>query len=645
MRVMKSPFLRSLVSLVAVLGWLRLAGQAQDATTKTPQEVLGAALGKLAAIIEPGAGVAPRTLATTVRVLEAEGLGKGIVGQTAELAFEAPDRLKLATRIEGRTLQLGRSGPQLWLYAPEKRFGLVGSPDVPRFASAPDRNDGTVLPPFKLPLPREQLLLLPLLMQLEGLPDENVEGRPCQVLRGRPQPQAIEALRLPRGEFQLWVRAADALPARLALGDGQGKRLVLEFQNLEVTPSRPADAWQLAAGPDAKIETVALSHLTRFIPAALSLLNQAIPTLEPATGQRRLVAAEGQGRLEVHDGTRVLFLKGSPEEMGRQHGLLMKRQVRDLVDKILYGVGVGSSFEKGRWFFGEIEEAQRRIGPFVDERYLREMDAMALAANLDREEVRLANFFPELFHCSGFAVFGHATVDGRMYHGRILDYLRGVGLEPNAVVIIHQPDYGHAWANVSYGGFIGSVTAMNAKRISIGEMGGRGEGNWDGKPMAQLVREVMEQADTLDEAVEIMRRGPRTCEYYYVIADGNTKRAVGIAATPTTFELVQPGMAHPRLPHAIPDAVLMSAGDRYEKLAERVQARFGKLDEEGARHLMDRPVAMNSNIHSVLFAPETLDFWVANADSQNVASHTRYTHYNLGQLLNDPPAKEVAAVR
>jgi hypothetical protein len=271
------------------------------------------------------------------------------------------------------------------------------------------------------------------------------------------------------------------------------------------------------------------------------------------------------------------------------------------------------------------------------------MDAIALAANLDREEVRLANFFPELFHCSGFAVFGSATRDGRLYHGRVLDYLRGVGLEPNAVVIVHRPDYGHAWANVSYGGFIGSVTAMNEKHISIGEMGGRGEGQWDGKPMAQLVREVMEQSDSLEEAIAIMRRGPRTCEYYYVIADGNTKRAVGIAATPTTFELVQPGETHPRLRHAIPDAVLLSAGDRYEQLAERVQAAHGQLDAESARRLMDRPVAMNSNIHSVLFAPETLDFWVANADAQNVASHCRFTHYNLGELLKSAPAKEVAA--
>ncbi len=640
LRRMNISGFRARFVLPLLTGWL-LAGLviAQEMAEKTPQEVLGSAVGRMMTLIEPPADAAPRTLATTLRIVEAQGLGRDLAGRSAQIAFQAPDKLTLTVEIEGRELQAGRNGQELWVFAPGKKFGVVGVPEVPRFQTRPGSVDRTPLPPFKLPLPREQLLLLPLMFQLESLPAERVGDAPCRVVRGRPQPQAREALKLPEGEFTLWVRESDSLPVRLRLADTRGHALTLEAADLKLMPPWPAHAWRLQAGNVFTIEKVARAHLERFFPAAASLLTLHVPPLGPATGQRRLLATEGAGRLEEHDGTRVLFLKGSPEDMGCQHGVLLRRQVRDLVDKILYGVGVGSSFEKGRWFFGEIEQAQARLMPHVDERYLREMDALALAANLDREEVRLANFFPELFHCSGFAVYGRATADGRLYHGRILDYLRGVGLEPNAVVIVHQPDYGHAWVNVSYGGFIGSVTAMNAKRISIGEMGGRGEGLWDGKPMAQLVREVMEKASTLDEAVEIMRRGPRTCEYYYVIADGNTRRAVGIAATPETFEVVQPGQTHPRLPHAIADAVLMSAGDRYEKLVERVRAAHGRLDAEGARRLMDRPVAMTSNIHSVLFAPETLDFWVANADSQNVASHTRYTHYNLAELLRSAPAE------
>ena len=43
-------------------------------------------------------------------------------------------------------------------------------------------------------------------------------------------------------------------------------------------------------------------------------------------------------------------------------------------------------------------------------------------------------------------------------------------------------------------GFIGSVTGMNAKKLSIGEMGGAGQGHWDGVPMSLLVRMALEEA-------------------------------------------------------------------------------------------------------------------------------------------------------
>src|SRR5207244_12952066 len=138
-----------------------------------------------------------------------------------------------------------------------------------------------------------------------------------------------------------------------------------------------------------------------------------------------------------------------------------------------------------------------------------------------------------------------------------------------------QPVRGNGGVNVSSAALVGSVTAMNEQRLAMGEVGGRGEGRWDGKPMAQLVREVMEKASTLDEAVEIMRKGPRTCEYYYVISDGRAHKAAGIKATPEIFEVVGPGEAHPQLDSPIKDTVLLSAGDRYRELARRTEEGFG----------------------------------------------------------------------
>jgi hypothetical protein len=628
---MKTSHIASPALLLALL----LPGlcPAQTAETNTPAQLFARALTRLVRIVEPTTNDAPRTFATALKIVKADGLPKELVGQAFDLAYQAPDHLRVAGQFDGQRILVCRDQQEVWIQEPAKKFALLGSPDAPLFSTVPQRKDSTPLGPIKLPIAREQLLLLPLLTDVVSLPDETVSGTACHVIKATPKPEAITAFKLPRATLQLWTRESDSLPLRLDWREDKGTDVLVELGNPEFSDPWPADRWKLHPADGEKTETVARAHLTRFLSVAFDMLSDKIPTLGSETGERRVVAREGKGRLELIDGTRVLILKGTPEEMGRQHGTLLKKQINGLVDHILYGVGVGSSFEKGRWFFGEVELAQSRLNPFMDERYLREMDAMADAAGLSHEEVRLANFFPELFHCSGFALFGKATEGGQMYHGRVLDYLRGLGLEQNAVVMVLQPDQGNAWINVGYAGFIGSVTAMNEKHIAIGEMGGRGQGHWDGKPMAELLREVMEKANSLDEAVEIMRKGPRTCEYYYVISDAKSKRAVGIAATPDKFETILPGQSHPQLPHAVPDAVLMSAGDRYEELARRVQANYGKIDAQGARDLMKRPVCMTSNIHCALFEPGTLDFWVANADSKNPAAHTRFTHYNLAELL------------
>lgn len=587
----------------------------------------------------PPNGQPPTAFTTEIEVTSGKGIPSKILGQRVSLAWQAPARLRLSSTIENETYSLGRVDDLAWGHAASKQFGLIGDPAVPPY-STDTQPDGITLPDFKIPFKREQLMLLPVLFKIDALPQEDPPLESSLGLRISPRPAARVAMKLPDFTLTLWVTRSTLAPIRITYSDRKKTEFTVTFHQPEFHPTALPDShWQIPAVAGDTVETVALSHLTRCLSAALSTLDQKLPSLGPTTGQRHLIAQHQGGRLEDHDGTRVLFLQGTPEQMGNQHGHLMKKEVRHLVDRILYGVGVGSSFAKGRWFFGEIESAQARLQPFTNPRYLREMDAMATAADIRVEEARLANFFPELFHCSGFALYGKATQDGTLYHGRILDYMKGVGLEQNACVMVIQPDQGHAWVNLGYAGFLGTVTAMNDQHIAIGEMGGRGEGQWDGKPMAQLLREVMESASTLDDAIEIMRTSPRTCEYYYVISDGKTNRAVGIAATPDRFELIWAGDTHPQLPRPVVDAVLLSAGDRYDALVERVTSGYGQFDADRSRDLMTRPVCMNSNIQSVLFAPENLDFWVANADSENLASHTRYTHYNLRQLLESPPAK------
>jgi len=349
--------------------------------------------------------------------------------------------------------------------------------------------------------------------------------------------------------------------------------------------------------------------------------------------------AHENGRLQWIDGQRVVTLWGTPEEMGTAHGKLLPEESRRCMESVLYSFGAANVVRTGRWFRHDLLDAFARLSPHIPERHRRETRALASALNMDAETVEVLNVFPELFHCSGFAVFGSATVDGKLYHGRVLDYMTTIGLQDACTTFIVRPEGMIPFANVGYAAFIGSVSGMNAEKISLGEMGGRGEGLWDGVPMATLMRRALEECDSLSEVEELWRTSPRTCEYYYVFADGETNEAVGVAATPESIEFIKPGQSHERLGDGIRDTVVLSAGSRLTELRRRVQEKHGKLDTQLGQWLMSRPVAMESNLHNVLFVPADGLLYVANASHTKPAAETPYVKIDLKGLLADGEAR------
>lgn len=370
-------------------------------------------------------------------------------------------------------------------------------------------------------------------------------------------------------------------------------------------------------------------------------LRAAAPTSAPA---RELVAVEGKGYLERVDGYPVLHLKGTPEEMGFQHGRLFAEHIRQNVAFMLDGkpdeeITVGPlKLTRG----AVVNMLNMMFSDKIPPRFRTEMESLARGSGVPAARIIAANLIPELFHCSGFALLTQATADGELLHGRVLDYGVSMHLQDHAVLIIQEPDNGISFVNVSYAGFIGSVTGMNREQISIGEMGGRGEGQWQGIPMTFLVRMVLEQARTLDEAIGIFQNNPRTCEYYYVIADARANTAVGMKAVPDKVELIRPGAPHELLPKPVQNTVLMSAGSRYEALTDLVAKSYGKFTQDSAVRLMDAPVAMKSNLHNALMVPGKGILWVANADKEgNAAWKQKYYRFDWWELLKTRPTAAV----
>ncbi len=340
----------------------------------------------------------------------------------------------------------------------------------------------------------------------------------------------------------------------------------------------------------------------------------------------------GHGLLCRSQGKSILMVSGTPRQMGAAQGTLVRGTARKMIDRVVYAVGGADTVHSGRWFFDRMAEIRRRTAPHIPPRFIEECNALADAVGISRRDALYGNLFPERFHCSGVALKGKATAGGRVLHARVLDYMCDIDLQRAALVQVFMPEQRNTWMSLGYGGFVGTVTAMNEKGLAVGEIGGRGEGLWDGVPMSLLLRDVMERADNVEEALDIIRRSPRTCEYHYVLSD-RSGRLLALHCNPETVTVLEPGQQHPQLPLVPEDVVLVSGDSRAKTLSRRIQENYGRIDVHKLIEIIKRPVAMRSNLHNAIFAPETLEMWFADAGRHTPACDEPYAKVNLRELI------------
>lgn len=323
---------------------------------------------------------------------------------------------------------------------------------------------------------------------------------------------------------------------------------------------------------------------------------------------------EGQSALYQKGQIKVLLLQGTPYQIGYAHGKLLAKDVARLVDRVMLIIRAGSSMKGNEFTTETIEEVYRRTLPYIPARYREELRGLADGAGLDFHTVELVNLFPEMFHCSGFTLMNKATKDGGLIHGRVLDYMTEVGIQDQAVLMVVRATGCNTVMLANYSGFVGCVTGMNDRQIGVGEMGMYdSEGHWDGVPMTYMLRQILEEYDNLPQIRDYFVRTPKTCEYAYVVSDAKVPDAMGVHAAFDHAEFLKPGQGHPLLPTPVEDCVLISGGDRYAILCERVRENFGKLDVSSVIEMIKCPLSMKSNLHDAIMVPAKQEMYLANA--------------------------------
>src|SRR5665213_4235549 len=167
---------------------------AEDAPT--PRERFAAALTRWADLIE---GAAPQTdtLTAHVQLTRSAGLTDGVAHAGADVAFQAPDRVRIAATAGEFKINGGRDRQTIWVDEISKKFAVVGKPGMALFQAEPNRLDITHVGPFLLPISRVKLKMLQFMLDLTSAPTETIDGVQCDVLAIKLLPAAEQLIGAP----------------------------------------------------------------------------------------------------------------------------------------------------------------------------------------------------------------------------------------------------------------------------------------------------------------------------------------------------------------------------------------------------------------------------------------------------------------
>lgn len=203
-------------------------------------------------------------------------------------------------------------------------------------------------------------------------------------------------------------------------------------------------------------------------------------------GLRQLAQFEG-GALYGAGPVKVVDLRGSYRQMGRQYGHLMRKDLRALYDAAI----TGEYMQKQKFTPERLKTIAYSFYDLYPLRYREIFKGMAETSGMTLDELVLLNaieFFPKINHlqynCSALAVWGDYTKDRSVVFGRNNDdspFFKEFASFVN-VVVFRPGDGSNPTAIVNYAGAMYAPNGLNSKGVFLELNGGPWEGFYLKRP-------------------------------------------------------------------------------------------------------------------------------------------------------------------
>lgn len=344
----------------------------------------------------------------------------------------------------------------------------------------------------------------------------------------------------------------------------------------------------------------------------------------------------GSSKRYQKNGITVVVLKGEPYELGYARGVLLKDEMVEFAGDWLSIINNKDDLER-------LMQRTREMKRFIPEEYREELKGLSAGSGIEYETLLMVNALNTTgrdMGCTSIAVKGS---DGKLLRSRNHDYLKQYeALFKNTMLFLYQPAQGYAFASITPPGLIGVLTSMNEQGFTLGfhSIGNASTRFLNGMPIFMLSRQLAQYAGSMEDADKIVTEAVRCEPRLLMLTDSDRARiyefddkqiaSKEMKAEPLILTMHTQVL---NIGSPWPDS-LTNYNDAKSFLAEHkgtinVQ-KLIELNRSSSISCEYNPVV--ANLHSAIFVPSTLDFWIAFDPPP--ATQGKWVGFNLSNELH-----------
>ena len=336
--------------------------------------------------------------------------------------------------------------------------------------------------------------------------------------------------------------------------------------------------------------------------------------------------------IEDHGHLRILRLRGTPYEMGYQHGQAERKAIRQWINELVYDRTILALGHSHAILLAYTRQIENRFPADIR----RELRGIADGAGAAYEEILLLNLVlnrplpisplvanapppPALaLQALTFAASPPATQQNEKATSALLGYLldapgQATRLRRHLLVIIYQPAGGQSYATLTWSGQVGAWCGLNKASLAIcATPVQHSHANQELAP-AILVRQLLAQAQNSEQALRQAIQNDYLAAFQLLIADGQSQLITVIDFGEHKYEII---------PANESNQGLLTLGPRAAELEGLLSQSIGKFNQFNRDKALatlntrannsekETAICSESTLLNALFVPGQNEIWI-----------------------------------